>query len=109
MSGISTHVLDLATGRPAADIPVRLELFDAGTWHLMTMQATDVDGRCKELLPASAVTADSYRLIFNTGAYFSGKSLYPEIVITFQVGEPGSNYHMPVLLSPNGYTTYRGS
>lgn len=109
MSGISTHVLDLATGRPAAGIPVRLELLDQGSWHTVTAQATDADGRCKELLPASAVTADSYRIVLNITAYLKGLPLYPEIVITFQVAEPGASYHMPVLLSPNGFTTYRGS
>jgi 5-hydroxyisourate hydrolase len=109
MSGISTHILDLATGKPAAGVPVRLELLDAGTWHPLTTQVTDADGRCRELLPQGAVSADCYRLIFNTGAYFTGQPLYPEVIITFRIAEPGMNYHMPLLLSPNGYTTYRGS
>lgn len=112
MSGISTHVLDLTQGKPAVGIPVRLEVFNSGVWQIVVEKTTDTGGRCRELLPVEAVTADTYRLIFATRAYFASsntKLLYPEIILTFQAAEAGTSYHMPLLLSPNGYTTYKGS
>ena len=109
MSRISTHVLDTATGRPAAGITVRLEEKSNGTWHLLVEGATDGDGRVKML--AEIAAAGEYRIVFLTAPYFSGqgrRSLYPEIAVTFACdGE--AHYHLPVLLSDNGYTTYRGS
>jgi 5-hydroxyisourate hydrolase len=109
MSRISTHVLDMATGKPAAGIQVRLEAKDNGVWNAIAEGATDADGRCKAL--AENAAAGEYRLVFLTAQYFrerGRKSLYAEIAVAFACdGE--AHYHLPVLLSDNGYTTYRGS
>lgn len=114
MKGISTHVLDLVRGRPAADVAVRLEKRgSAEDWRLLNSGRTDHEGRCPQLLPEEAdLSAGVYRLIFDTGSYFKLQkmiALYPVVEITFQVQEGESHFHIPVLLSPNGYTTYRGS
>jgi 5-hydroxyisourate hydrolase len=114
MKGISTHVLDLVHGRPAAHVPVRLEKqTGAGDWHLLTSSRTDQDGRCSRLLPdGEDLSAGIYRLIFDTGIYFAQHkiaTLYPSVEVTFQVQEGESHFHIPLLISPNGYTTYRGS
>lgn len=109
MSGITTHVLDTALGKPAAGIGVRLELFDQDTWMLLAESATDADGRCRNL--ATNPSAGLYRLTFSTRPYFAGQnrsSIYPEISITFQC-RAEAHYHLPLLLSDNSYTTYRGS
>ena len=113
MTHLSTHVLDLARGMPAAGVPVRLEGLDtSGSWQPISSARTDNDGRCVELLPAGESSPGFYRLIFNTGSYFRALSvaaLYPVIEVTFEVREGESRFHIPLLLSPNGYTTYRGS
>ena len=114
IKGISTHVLDIALGQPAKDVPVRLERRDAsGVWRLLAAARTDQDGRCSQLLPANeALTSGLYRLGFETATYFAGRklnSLYPLVEITFHVREGEDRFHIPLLLSPNGYTTYRGS
>ncbi len=108
MSGISTHVLDLAQGKPAFNVPVRLERFELDTWVEVASRYTTVDGRCDELLPPNAVSPGNYRMIFNSAAY-QVSSLYPEIIVCFSVTPGSVNYHLPLLLSPHGYTTYRGS
>jgi 5-hydroxyisourate hydrolase len=109
MSKITTHVLDTALGRPAAGIAVRLEQLDNGVWSAVSSSSTDADGRCSNL--AADASPGTYRLTFATAAYFAqaGRtSIYPEISITFHSrGE--AHYHLPVLLSDNSYTTYRGS
>jgi len=133
MSTISTHVLDTALGKPAAGVGVRLEKQDGGGWievthskdtgsawteqvHDMSGQwvevsrsATDGDGRCRDL--AQDLPAGVYRIVFDTGSYLRNQrraSIYPEIAITFTcAGE--AHYHLPLLLSDNSYTTYRGS
>lgn len=114
MKRISTHVLDLVHGRPATDVAVRLEKRDdAGDWRLLTTGRTDHEGRCPQLLPEGAdLTTGVYRLIFETGSYFAMQkmvALYPVVEITFQVQQDESHFHIPLLLSPNGYTTYRGT
>jgi len=108
MSGISTHVLDLALGKPAFNIAVRLEHFEFGAWAEIASRYTTIDGRCDELLPPNAVSPGNYRLIFDVGAY-QDSTLYPEVIISFLVNQDIVNYHLPLLLSPHGYTTYRGS
>jgi 5-hydroxyisourate hydrolase len=108
MSGISTHVLDLAQGKPAHNVPVKLERFEFGAWVEKASRFTNLDGRCDEILPPNDVGPGSYRLVFNTGAY-QESGLYPEVVISFTVSAGSANYHLPLLLSPHGYTTYRGS
>ena len=114
MKRISTHVLDIALGKPAPGVPVRLERQDSsGNWRLLDSAATDQDGRCAQLLPQNeALEAGLYRLTFDTATYFAARKLdglYPSVEIMFHVREGESQFHMPLLLSPNGYTTYRGS
>jgi 5-hydroxyisourate hydrolase len=114
MNRISTHVLDTAKGKPAAGVPVRLERQDSsGTWTPLGSARTDQDGRCGQLLPAGATLAEGvYRLTFDTATYFAASAadgLYPVVEITFRIRGGESQFHIPLLLSPNGYTTYRGS
>src|SRR5271170_2184066 len=108
MSGISTHVLDLALGKPAVNVPVKLERFEFGAWAEVASRMTTADGRADELLPPNAVSPGSYRMTFNTAAYRDG-SFHPEVIVSFTVDAGSVNYHLPLLLSPHGYTTYRGS
>jgi 5-hydroxyisourate hydrolase len=114
MNRISTHVLDTARGKPAQDVPVRLEQKNgSGHWLAVAAARTDQDGRCGQLLSNDKTFGTgAYRLIFDTGAYFAAQGidgLYPVVEITFQVRDGESHFHIPLLLSPNGYTTYRGS
>jgi 5-hydroxyisourate hydrolase len=109
MSKISTHVLDTVLGKPAAGVPVLLEQRDGSQWIALASTETDADGRCSNV--KEDATPGIYRLTFKTGPYFerNGRaSIYPEVSIVFQVnGE--EHYHLPLLLSDNSYTTYRGS
>jgi 5-hydroxyisourate hydrolase len=108
VSAISTHVLDAVLGKPASGIAVRLEKQTAAGWVVLSESATDSDGRCRDLCQDGSDGV--YRLTFAVDAYFashSRSSIYPEISITFLV--EGSHYHIPLLLSDNSYTTYRGS
>jgi 5-hydroxyisourate hydrolase len=109
MSTISTHVLDTVLGKPAAGVSVLLERRESLQWTAVASSVTDSDGRCGNLEPNAS--AGFYRLTFNTGAYLeksSRTSIYPEIHILFTCsGE--AHYHLPLLLSDNSYTTYRGS
>ena len=107
MSHVTTHVLDAALGRPAADVPVVL-LTDLGI--VLDAGATDSDGRIAELGPEH-LDPGVYRLVFDTSAYFaaSGQTgFYPRVTIDFEITN-GGHYHVPVLLSPFAYSTYRGS
>ena len=113
-SRISTHVLDIAQGRPAQGIPVTLEGQGlAGGWKLLTKGRTDTDGRIEELYPANLrLQTGVYRLTFEVTTYFRAQnvtSFYPEIVVTFSLRDVTQPYHIPLLLSPFGYSTYRGS
>lgn len=114
MRHISTHILDIVQGKPAADVPVRLEKQQAnGDWRLLNSARTDLNGRSPQLLPeGEELSAAVYRLIFDTGSYYALQridALYPVVDVTFQVRNGETNFHIPLLLSPNGYTTYRGS
>ncbi len=114
MSGISTHVLDTARGVPARDVPVRLERQESpDSWRLLASASTDQDGRCSQLLPDGPnLPAGHYRLSFDTERYFAAqeiRGLYPSVQITFTVRAGEAHFHIPLLLSPCGYTTYRGS
>ncbi len=113
MSAITTHVLDTARGRPAGGIAVILELQTAQGWQALGQGATDADGRLRDLLPDNhALVPGAYRLTFDTAAYFGaqpGESFYPQVVINFVVRDATQHYHVPLLLSPFGYSTYRGS
>jgi 5-hydroxyisourate hydrolase len=109
MSRITTHVLDTVLGKPAAGITVSLDKRAGEKWNRLSSGETDADGRCADLAPDAP--DGIYRLTFDTGAYFARgarKSIYPEIAISFACnGE--AHYHLPLLLSDNSYTTYRGS
>ena len=105
MSGITTHVLDTSRGRPAAGIPVLLERAVDSGWQPVGRGTTDADGRASDLL-SSAPEDGHYRLTFDTGAY---SRFYPEVTVTFVVEGGEDHYHVPLLLSPFGYSTYRGS
>jgi 5-hydroxyisourate hydrolase len=112
MSQITTHVLDTSLGRPVAGVPVILEIQKAGGWQEISRGATDADGRLQHLLEPGALKVGIYRLTFETGVYFRVRKihgLYPQISITFQVEDAKEHYHIPLLLSPYGYSTYRGS
>jgi 5-hydroxyisourate hydrolase len=113
MSGISTHVLDTSLGRPAAGLPVVLELeTSAGKWKELRRAATDADGRIGHLLPPGDLIMGTYRLTFDTASYSRANSLpefYPQVAVTFTVRDPKQHHHIPLLLSPYGYSTYRGS
>ena len=110
---LSTHVLDLAAGRPAEGIAVSLEIFAAGQWTPIARAVTDINGRCGDLLSESAVADRNviYRFHFETGTYFAARqesSLYPYVEIVFTMADD-RHHHIPLLLAANGYTTYRGS
>jgi 5-hydroxyisourate hydrolase len=111
---LSTHVLDATTGRPAAGVQVRLERRDDGGWAPASQGQTDADGRLR--LAGYGGSAESepgvYRITFATGAYFAARgtaSFYPEVTITFEITGRDEHYHVPLLLSPYAYSTYRGS
>ena len=112
MSAITTHILDVSTGVPARGVAITLEQETSEGWKIIGEGVTDDDGRLKDLLAADAVLQmGNYRLIFETGNYFFDRqieSFYPQITIAFTVFD-SSHYHVPLLLSPFGYSTYRGS
>jgi 5-hydroxyisourate hydrolase len=111
MSAITTHVLDTATGRPAAGIAVRLAGRTEAGWRMMGDGVTDDDGRVREIGP-DTVTPGAHRLTFATGDYFArdGRpTFFPEVTVTFTVSDPTQHHHVPILLSPFAFSTYRGS
>jgi 5-hydroxyisourate hydrolase len=111
MSTVSTHVLDTVRGEPASGIVVRLERADGGE---LGRAVTDADGRISDF-GISALTAGTYRLVFETGPYLSAQvgtasePFFPEVVVTFAADGQRPKYHVPLLLSPFSYSTYRGS
>lgn len=110
-SHVTTHVLDTASGRPAAGIPVRLKFLDNGAWIDLGSAQTDADGRVKSLGPA-ALESGTYRLEFSTAEYFAAQktaAFFPEVVLTFDVDSSEPHYHVPLLLSPYSFSSYRGS
>lgn len=110
-SHVTTHVLDTATGRPAAGVPVTLHALDGERWVRLAESVTDADGRSKELGP-DRLASGTYRLVFDTGTYFAAcgtEIFFPEVTLTFSVNESEPHYHVPLLLSPFAYSTYRGS
>ena len=113
MSGISTHILDISRGKPAARVPVTLEWSDGDDWRQIARQATDDGGRIKHLLPSNvAMVGGIYRLTFHTKEYFDRcgeRVLYPVVQVTITVTDTVDHYHIPLLLTANGYSTYRGS
>lgn len=113
MSAITTHVLDTARGHPAAGVAVKLELREGEGWKLLGQGRTDANGRCNALLPENArLEPGTYRLVFNVGPYFGSQqteTFYEAIPVVFAIRRPEAHYHVPLLVSPFGYSTYRGS
>ena len=113
MSTITTHVLDISAGHPAAHIAVLLEWQSSpGAWAEAGHGVTDANGRLQELAGGKDLPAGVYRLTFDTGAYFAKRQIagfYPQVTILFEVKDGQAHYHIPLLLSPFGYSTYRGS
>jgi len=113
MGSISTHVLDTALGRPAAGVPVKLETAGTTTREVIASAMTDANGRIAALLPPGhQLRAGLYRLTFDTSSYFRARNIdgfFPEVAILFEVRDAAQHYHVPLLLSPFGYSTYRGS
>ncbi len=112
MSQITTHVLDTSIGKPANGVPVILEHKVEGFWTKTAEGMTNADGRVNNLLPADkSLDRGTYRIIFNTLKYFksqNAKSFYPSVTVEFEITD-ASHYHVPLLLNPFGYSTYRGS
>ncbi len=114
MSTITSHVLDLSGGKPASGISITLEIRQANhEWKVVGLGTTDADGRVKNLLPDNfQLVPGTYRIHFDVASYFHAQnieSFYPEACVVFTVRDPAQHYHVPLLLSPHGYTTYRGS
>jgi 5-hydroxyisourate hydrolase len=111
LSRVTTHVLDATSGRPAADVEISLERHAGQSWQLITSGRTDADGRIAAFGPAD-LEPGVYRVSFAVGAYFAARdqpTFYPEIVIMFTMDDADAHYHVPLLLSPYAYSTYRGS
>lgn len=114
MSSITTHILDLSSGKPAGKVPVTLEIHEGKQgWRPLGSGDTDQDGRVKNLLAENfRLIPGTYRLSFQVSRYFRAQkieSFFPEISVVFTVSDTLQHYHVPLLLSPHGYTTYRGS
>jgi 5-hydroxyisourate hydrolase len=111
VNSITTHVLDTAKGKPAAGVPVLLELQAAdGAFHELGRGVTDDDGRLRTLLGEKPVETGIYRITFDTTVYFGdADSFFPWVTFVFRVKDATSHYHVPLLLAPYGIATYRGS
>jgi len=113
MSAITTHILDVSAGCPARGVPVTLEQQTTTGWEIIGKGATDEDGRLRDLLDSEAVLqTGNYRLTFETETYFTQRQIegfYPQVTVAFIVSDAAQHYHVPLLLSPFGYSTYRGS
>jgi 5-hydroxyisourate hydrolase len=110
---ITTHVLDLARGMPAAGVRVRLARVDGAARQPVGSGATDSDGRLRSLVGQGVVVeAGVYELVFETGSYFAAHGVdafHPTVQVTFEIRNAERHHHVPLLISPFGYTTYRGS
>ena len=113
MSQITTHILDIAMGAPAVGVPITLFTLDAEQWLQVGGGETNTDGRIPDLCaPEAVLAAGDYRVHFDTAAYFESRDaavFYPWVDVVFRIGGDGQHYHIPLLLSPYGYSTYRGS
>ncbi|WP_158866294.1 2-oxo-4-hydroxy-4-carboxy-5-ureidoimidazoline decarboxylase [Leifsonia sp. AG29] len=107
-SRVTTHVLDIAAGRPVPGVPVHLDSWTSAGWQRIASGATDADGRVAHLGPAE-LAVGRYRLTFATAAYLGPEAFLPEVLVVFVLGDAEAHYHVPLLLSPFGYSTYRGS
>lgn len=111
MSSISTHVLDTSRGKPATGVPVSLQKASGEQWEMVAHGITNEDGRIPDLHGPKALSAGRYQMTFDTKTYFDGlliRPFYPVVHVNFEITE-GQHYHIPLLLSPFGYSTYRGS
>lgn len=113
MSQITTHILDTARGCPAANVGIELDQLDNGDWHRIGSGVTNADGRIADLVSVgTTLPAGTYRMHFRTGAYFTeigSPVFYPWADVVFSIDGSGQHYHIPLLLSAFGYSTYRGS
>ena len=114
MSTISTHILDVARGAPAKEVAVALAAQNTDeSWTELSHAWTDEDGRVKPFfLVGEPIERGTYRLVFDTEGYFSGLGIdcfYPQVTVVFRIDDASQHYHIPLLLSPYGYSTYRGS
>ena len=123
MASLSTHVLDAALGQPAAGLSVRLDTATEHGWSTLTETRTDADGRVREAFAGldlgAAAAAEgggaggTFRLVFDTAGYFTARGVkeffYPEVAVCFAITDAAAHYHVPLLLSPFSYSTYRGS
>ena len=111
-SPITTHVLDISRGTPAVGISVQLDVWDGkDQWRRLGAGLTDTNGRLNDLMAGKILESGRYRLTFATGAYYGSLSiatLYPQVTVEFEITAPGEHFHIPLLLSPFGYSTYRG-
>jgi len=103
---VSTHVLNATTGQPAVGLELALSRQDGAGWRELSRRATDQDGRVRDL--AGDTAPGVYRITFQTGAYLA-ETFYPEVTVVFRITDPGAHHHVPLLLSPYAYSTYRGS
>ena len=112
-SPITTHILDLSRGAPAVNVPVILEFQSGADWTELARGSTNADGRAEDFLPpGSKAEKGIYRLTFETSTYFKtlgAVSFYPYVTVTFELSQPDQHHHIPLLLSPFGYSTYRGT
>jgi 5-hydroxyisourate hydrolase len=113
MKGITTHVLDISRGCQARGVLVVLEIREESGWREIGRAETDLDGRAREILAeGSPLVQGTYRITFGIGKYFESRnveSFYPEASVVFVIRDVAQHYHVPLLLSPYGYSTYRGS
>lgn len=112
VSPITTHVLDTALGCPAGGLAIQLSSKTEAGWRVLAEGTTNADGRIADLLEPGSLKAGDYRMLFDTGAYLEAAGrpvFYPQVVIDFRITTPEQHYHVPLLLAPFGYSTYRGS
>ena len=113
MSPITTHVLDIAKGSPAENVPIQLESWINSEWQLLGRGSTNADGRLTNLLEPGSLAKGNYRISFDSEKYFISQNIqsffYRVVRIEFEILNPEQHYHVPLLLSPFGYSTYRGS
>ena len=112
MSGITTHILDTSLGKPVPGVHVSLSRRDAGSFSDIALAITDADGRVRQFLPDLPLAQGTYRLSFETAAHFraSGREAFFErVTLEFVVADASQHYHVPLLLTPFGYSTYRGT
>ena len=112
MSAITTHVLDTSLGKPAEGLTISLEVQSGDAWAPIGRGVTNADGRVPNLMQAGALEVARYRITFATGDYLAAtdrQGFYPSVTVVFDITDAAQHYHVPLLLSPYGFSTYRGS